>query len=83
MLILLISFLREPVTMLGELVPLEEFYRRRCLGMLILLITFLRQPVSIWGDLVPHERFSQTSGLSIQLKFYLYTVGFQDEKEND
>ena len=77
----LISFLRQPVTIIAELVPLEKFYQTRCLGMFIFLFIFLRQPVTILGELVPHERFSQTSGLNIYLKIYLYTVGFQEERE--
>ena len=79
MLILLISLLRQPVTISAELVPLEYLYQTRCLGMLIFLITFLQQPVTILGELVPHERFPQLS--SLQFNFHLFVAGFQDERE--
>ena len=81
MLILLISFLRQPVTILGELVPLESFYQTRCLRMLLFLITFLRQPVTILVEFVPRLRFSQTSGLNIYSKTYFFTVGLKDERK--
>ena len=68
MFILLIGFLRQFVTILGELVPLEQFNQTRCPGMLIFLITFLRQPVTIIGEPVQHERFSQTSVIIASIK---------------
>ena len=58
-----IKFLRQAVSISGEIVLLKPIYQTRCLGTLILLITFLRQPVTILVVLAPHKRFSQTNGI--------------------
>ena len=75
------NFIRQAVTLPREFVPLELFVHTRCLELLVHLSIFLRQLFIISGEIVPHERFSQTSGLNINIIFYLNSVSFQDEIE--
>ena len=50
-----INFFSHAVPISGEIVPFEQIYQTRCLGMLILLISFFRQLVTILGEHVPLE----------------------------
>ena len=66
-----IKFLRQAVSVAGEIVPLEYFDQTPCLELLTHLNIFLRQPVTLLGDLAPHKRFSQTSGIIPLIKSLL------------
>ena len=77
------NFIRRPVVLPGEFVPLDWFSQTRCLRELIHSIDFLRQTVTILGELVPHETFSQTSGLNPLNRVFFSIQSVSKMKEND
>ena len=75
------NFSRQPVTSSGDFALLECFSQTRCLVMLIPLIKFPRQSVTIKGEFVPLEFLSQTSTFIHITSFWMYIVGFQNERK--